>query len=45
VLRAPLVDRYLAGIAEVEDLGFMSCCRDEAVEGYLGLGRVDLRLT
>ena len=42
---APLVDRYLAGIAEVEDLGFMSCCKDKTVEGYSGLGRVDLGLT
>jgi hypothetical protein len=45
MLRAPLVNRYLAGIAEVEDLGFMSCCRDKAVDRYLGLGRVDLGLT
>jgi hypothetical protein len=29
VLRAPLVDMYLAGIVGVEHLGVMSCCRDK----------------
>jgi hypothetical protein len=43
VLRAPHAKGYLAGILQVEHLGFMSCCRDNQVGRILGLGLRVLR--